>query len=122
MMSLDAIRSVNQEIAAEAAERDLVPYVPFNADEIDGWPPIPFPNLGYHEPDHWVKTDTTWFVDKSGRGYDWEPALTVEKFKNELRRYVTKHPGHGFAITEEGPFQVYISAFRPKKQRSKRAA
>jgi hypothetical protein len=52
-------------------------------------------------------------VDKTGRGYDWEPALTVEQFKQVLRDYVAENPGHGFAIVEEGEFQVVVSAFLP---------
>jgi hypothetical protein len=76
------------------------------------WPPIPFPNLGSLEPDGWERTDALWFVDKTGYGHDGEAALTVEQFKRELRHYVHENPGHGFAITEEGEFQVYVSAFR----------
>jgi len=113
MMSLQAIIALNQEIAVEAAQDGLVPYVPFNTDEIDYWPPIPFPNLGFFGPDNWEKTEQSWFVDKTGQGRSNEPALTVDQFKRELRSYVRENLGHGFAITEEGPFQVYISAFRP---------
>lgn len=112
MFSLETIHHLNDEIAVEAAEEGLVPYVPFDADEVDYWPPIPFPNVGYLEPDGWEKTDQTWFVDKTGHGHTWEPALTVEQFKRELRTYIGTNPGHGFAITEEGPFQVYVTAFR----------
>jgi hypothetical protein len=113
MMSLQAIHYVNQEIAARAAQDRLVPYVPFDADEIDCWPPIPFPNLGYFEPDDWQQTEAEWFVDKTGVGLDSEPALSVEQFKQVLREYVAEHPGHGFAIVEEGEFQVVVSAFLP---------
>jgi hypothetical protein len=112
-MSLAAIHHLNTQIAVEAAERDAVPYVPLNVEEVDLYPPFPFPNLGYLEPDGWEKTDTAWFVDKTGQGHEWEPALTVEQFKRQLREYVAKHPGHGFAITEEGEFQVYVATFKP---------
>ena len=113
MMSLEAIRHLNTNIAVEVAERELVPYVPADAEEVDYWPPIPFPDLGYLQPDGWERTDQTWLVDKTGHGHDWEPALTVEQFKRRVRAYVMENPGHGFAITEEGPFQVYVTAFRP---------
>ena len=112
MMSLDAIRHLNTQVAVEAAEREVVPYVPFDAEEVDYWPSIPFPNLGYLASDGWEKTDAVWFVDKTGHGHDGEVALTVEQFKREVRAYVAEHPGHGFAVTEEGEFQVYVSAFR----------
>jgi len=113
MMSLDVIRRVNEEIAAEAAQRGLVPFVPDSAQDVDHWPPFPLPNLGYLEPEGWLKTETSWFVDKTGGGRDYEPALTWSQFKRRMRQYISQHPGHGFAITEEGECQVYISAFMP---------
>ncbi|NQU24007.1 MAG: hypothetical protein HQ567_22215 [Candidatus Nealsonbacteria bacterium] len=114
MMSIETIVRVNQEIAAQAAQEELVPYVPFSVDEIDYWPPIPFPHLGSnHAPDGWEKTETRWFVDKTGHGSGSEPALTCEQFKRELRRYVAKNPSHGFGIVEEGEFQAVVSAFIP---------
>jgi hypothetical protein len=113
MMSLEAIRHLNNQIALEAAERESVPYVPFNPEEVDYWPPIPFPNMGTFLPDGWERTETTWFVDTTGHGYESEMALTVERFKRQLRRYIADNPDHGFAIIEEGPFQVYVGAFRP---------
>ena len=112
MMSLHAIVAINNEIAVQAAERTLVPYVPFNVDEVDRYPPIPFPNLGCLKPDGWKKTGQHWFVDKTGHGLPSEPALTCEQFKRQLRGYILRHPRHGFAITEEGEFQAVVSAFR----------
>lgn len=110
MMSLEAINALNEEAAALAAAEGLVPFVPFS-DDVDSWPPFPFPDLGCLEPEGWIKTETSWFVDGSGFGREDEPALTVEQFKDELREYISAHSGHGFAITEAGQFQVYISAF-----------
>lgn len=111
MMSLEVIIAVNEQIAAEAAAEGLFPFVPNGPDDVDRWPPFPIPNLGYHEPDGWEKTDN-WFVDKTGVGRSDEPALTVEQFKRQLRRYILENPGQGFAISEEGECQVVISAFR----------
>jgi hypothetical protein len=68
----------------------------------------------------WTRPALVWFVDKTGLGHEWEPALTVEQFKRQLREYVGEHPGHGFAITEEGEFQVYVSAFKPMASGRKR--
>lgn len=112
MMSLEAIHRLNDHIATEAAERELVPYVPFDADEVAYWPPIPFPNLGTFLPDDWERTDSQWLVDATGHGYDSEPGLTVKQFKRRLRAYILENPGHGFAIIEEKPFQVVVAAFR----------
>jgi hypothetical protein len=112
MMSLTAIVALNEEIAVKAAQEGRLPFVPVGPDDVDRWATFPFPNLGPYEPAGWEQTETSWFVDKTGVGYPSEPALTVAQFKNELRRYIAENPGHGFAITEEGPFQLYVSAFR----------
>lgn len=114
MMSLAAIVHLNTQIGAEAAEREMVPYVPFGPEEVDHYPPFPMPNLGYYEPDGWEKVEEEgWFVDKTGHGLESEPALTIGQFKRQLRYYVMENPGHGFAITEEGEMQLFVSAFRP---------
>ena len=115
MMSLNAINALNEQIAAQAAEESLVPFVPFNPEDVDRWPPFPIPNIGYLEPDGWIKTETTWFVDKTGWGRDYELALTVDQFKRALHDYINDNPGHGFAMVEEGEFQVVIAAFKPDK-------
>ena len=57
MMSLDVLRRVNEEIAAEAAQRGLVPFVPDSTQDVDHWPPFPLPNLGYLEPEGWEKAE-----------------------------------------------------------------
>ncbi len=120
MMSLEAIVYLNNQVAVQAEERELVPYTPESIDEIDSYPPFPFPNLGYFQPDGWEEDEEThWFVDKSGFGNDWEPAMTLEQFKKVLRKYHREHTEAGFAIVEEGQFQVYISAFLPLQEEVK---
>lgn len=112
MLSIGALIALNHELAAEAARQYQKPYVPFNQEELDRWPPFPFPNLGDFEPLGWERTGTSWFVDATGHGNGWESAMTVQEFKESLRRYIADHPGHGLAITEQGEFQVVVSAFR----------
>ena len=53
------------------------------------------------KPRGWHKTGTHWFVDKTGHGLDWEPALTWQQFRRQLAGYILRHPARGFAITEE---------------------
>jgi hypothetical protein len=77
--------------------------------------------LGGFIPGGWQKTGSEWFVDKTGWGTVGELALTVEQFKTVLRAYIPENPGHGFAITEEGPFQVYVRAFRPVRRKRRLA-
>src|SRR6266849_598224 len=95
----------NQEAARRAREAECEPFVPEWATWVDSWPPFPFSNLGGFIPEGWKRTGSEWFVDKTGWGTVDELALTVEQFKTVLRVYIPGNPGHGFAITEEGPFQ-----------------
>jgi hypothetical protein len=110
MMSLEVIAAVNNEIAREAARQGLSPYAPVSADEAVS--PWFCPNIGSLKPRGWQRTGQTWFVDKTGHGLDWEPALTWAQFRRRLTGYILRHPGHGFAITEEGEFQLTVAAFR----------
>jgi hypothetical protein len=45
------------------------------------------------------------FVDKSGWGASDEPALTRLQFVKRIKE------GHGYAITNEGQFQVYVGEY-----------
>jgi len=110
MMSLEVLRSVNNEIARKAAREGLVPYVSVSADE--AVTPFFCPNIGALKPRGWRKTGTTWFVDKTGYGLESELALTWRQFRSRLAGYLLRHPRHGFAVTEEGECQVVVSAFR----------
>lgn len=112
MMSLDVIVAVNEQIAARAARQKRKPFVPSRAEDVERWPPFPFPNIGYFQPPGWVQVES-WFIDKTGHGAEWEPALTHRQFRELLRDYVAANPSHGFAIVEEGEFQAAVGAFRP---------
>jgi hypothetical protein len=110
MMSVKVIVAVNNEIAREAARRGLVPYVPVGMDEVES--PFSFPNIGSLKPRGWEKTGASWFVDKTGHGLESELALTWRQFRRQLGGYILCHPGHGYAITEEGECQIVVSTFR----------
>jgi hypothetical protein len=114
-MSLSQIQQINEEIAAEAAAERREPWVPWPQD-IERWqeqvrhgiaPRIPFPNLGTYEPEGWELLEQ-FFVDSTG----WDlhdaggPAMSVAEFIDALE------PGYGYAIVEQGPFQVYIGKFQ----------
>jgi hypothetical protein len=114
MMSLEAIIALNNQIAEEAAKKHLVPFVPDGPDDVEKWPPFPFPNLG-RVPDGWEVAER-FFVDKTGWGRSSEPALTVDEFRMSVHDHIMDHPDHGYAIIEEGPFQVIVAAL----QRSRR--
>jgi hypothetical protein len=116
MMSPEAIRSLSREKAAEAAKRNLKPFV-VDAHDLADWlsavdggkcPKIPVPFLGYHVPDGWEMDEDTYFVDSTG----WDvndaggPAMSVGEFVRALE------PGVGYAVIEAGEFQVVVAKYR----------
>ncbi len=113
MLSLEMIDHLNQQAAKKARRQHKEPTIP-TPQEIDSYPPFPFPQLGPYVPPGWERVDgQEWFVDSSGFGRDDEPALSVRQFKDVLRQYAADNPDHGFAIVEAGQFQLYVAAFRP---------
>jgi hypothetical protein len=126
MFSLETINYLNQQAAKKARKHRRKPYVPDGPEAVESWPPFPFPLLGDYDPPGWERTENCWFTDKSGWGRDEEPALTWRQLKDQLQDYIAENPGHGFAITEEGQFQLYITAFcripTRNRKRSKRRA
>lgn len=116
MMSLATIRAMSADIAQEAAIEDRRPFAP-TKDDFVLWRAerrgVKIPNFGDYVPEGWERRDeeTWWFVDKSGFGAEDEPCLTFNQFLDALEAYHEDHPGHGFAIVEEGQFQLYVAPF-----------
>ena len=113
MFDSSTIRSMQREAAAKAAKDHKQPYIVWPEDLAD-WkerldagtlPRLPFPFIGEYLPKGWKKTENEYFVDSSGMGADYEPALTIPKFVGKLR------VNYGYALTEVGQFQVYIQEY-----------
>ena len=63
------------------------------------------------------------FVDSSGFGADYEPALTVSAFEKRIQELLETHGTLTAKITGQGQFQVYVGLFRKTgKSISKRIA
>jgi hypothetical protein len=103
MMYVSTIIAINEDIAKEAEIEEIEPYEWQEGDGIDELRRIP--SIGYYEPPGWEQV-LVHFVDSSGFGQESEPALTIDQL---LVRMI---PGYGYAITEEGQFQVYITQFQ----------
>jgi len=102
MYSLETIKQMTDERCKQAQERKLKPLIAsrkLNLDDIRS-----MPNFGDYRPDGW-KLVRELFVDSSGLGQEGEAALTIAQFLSEIKMF------HGYAITEEGQFQVRISEF-----------
>jgi len=111
MFSTAAIKQNNRRQAEKAAQRGEEPYVPYDASEIRQMPPFPFPNIGDHRPDGWELEDTL-FCDSSGFGSSGEPALTTEQLIEKLLNRHAEPGVFGYAIIEEGQFQLHLGVFR----------
>lgn len=113
MHSLATIIAMNNRTAEKAIRQGKLPWIVHNSEALDKMPPFPFPSIGNYEPEGWTPLDI-WFVDKTGMGRAGESAYTVDAFKRILKEYLVEHEGEdiGFAIIEEGEFQVHVQAFR----------
>lgn len=98
MYSINEIIAMNDETSVEADKKKLQPYVAKNNGD-EGV--FKCPNFGYYRPQGW-KEIGTYFVDNSGFGSEGGLALTPKQFLASVKE------GFGYAITEEGQFQVHI--------------
>lgn len=123
-MSMEAIRAESDRAARVAARTGKRPYVIFDAAEVDRLQAagrMPFPFLGSYRPKGWTLCEEL-FCDASGMGSESEPALTVRALCAKLREYVAKDATYGFAVTEAGPFQVYVGVFRKVERRGRKVS
>ena len=107
MMSSATISQLNYEAAERASAENRRPFQVWEGDT-DKMPPFPFPEFGDFRPDGWTLVQIH-FVDSSGMGREWEPALTLRRFLAILK--APQRSGHGYAILSAGQFQVYIGEF-----------
>lgn len=111
MMSTESIIALAREQAVRAFVEEREPYVP-EVGEPDRWSTFPIPNLGSYQPAGW-RLEEHVLVDKTGWGIESEPALTVRGFKQWVAAKQAQYPGAGFALIEEGQFQVVVGIFVP---------
>ena len=109
MMSLEAIQSLSRDAATRAAEDQRAPFM-VHPDDLKAMPPFPFPSVGDYVAPGWERTANSFFVDSSGFGQSGEPALTAREFLAQIK------PGYGYAIIEEGQFQVKVAEYKKEKE------
>lgn len=102
-MSLTQIRAESARQARKAARLQKRPYM-FEEEDRETFPPFPFPNIGNYRPKGWTLIND-FMVDKTGFGASDEPALTTDQLLRRLKA------GHGYAIIEEGQFQLVLGEF-----------
>lgn len=107
MYSPGTIQALNRDAATKARIARKEPVV-LDAYETPGTIGAKggIPHLGDHVPAGWRRTEREeFFVDTSGLGREYEPALTIEQFIREIT------PGKGYAVVSAGQFQAYIAEF-----------
>lgn len=110
MMDLETIRKLSRQAGRTARAHGKKPWFPPGPTvDIDDIRHIP--NLGTYRPAGYRKTQEL-FVDKTGWGGEDEPAMTVSSFLKFVNDNLPN--AYGYAITEEGPFQIYIGVFEKK--------
>ena len=131
MFSGHTIRQLQNDAAQRAAEQGKEPLVIWDQASIEN-DIRHIPNLGSHEPDGWELLDLTdgWndelrlskcrydslFVDKAGFGDAGEAALTFDELVPTVGYLIQiaddKRIKLGFAIVEEGQFQLHVGVFK----------
>lgn len=135
MMDLETIHEFQAEAAAQAARNKLEPYLA-EADDVGRIDRLRhIPSIGGYLPDGWERVDPSeigphrtrpfagtigktsetdrevskYWVDSSGMGGPDEMAMPAQEFADLVK------PGYGYAIVEEGQFQIGIGVFRRVK-------
>lgn len=108
------LERINNEATRRALEKKQEPYVLFDKEDIDKFPPFPFTHLGDYTPPGWelLEDQEPLFCDTTGFGKSSEPALTTAELKRELRKLYDQNPNYGYAVIEIGQFQLYLGVFR----------
>lgn len=114
MYSSNTIVNLNADAALAAAAKNLVPFIPWDAREIEtlGINLLrQIPNIGSLDvSDAWEEIDTV-LVDSSGLGSEGESALTVRGCLDFIKNHVEECSHRGFAIVSTGQFQIVLGVF-----------
>lgn len=110
MMDLATLRRMNDAAVAKAKRLRQTPYVIRSTRALNNMPPFPFPNIGSFVPEGWrEEEDLRLFVSKTS--VDSGPALSTSQLCKRLHELRAQNPKYGYAIVDEGQFQLYIGVF-----------
>jgi len=112
MWAPEIIRAMNGEYGDKAREDDIQPYILNDVDEIDTWPPFPFPSMGDECDEVELEVLDSLFCDSSGFGRTTERALTIEQLQERIRELFNEHGPLAIAIGEQGQFQLYVEVWK----------
>lgn len=120
MMSLEYIREISRQATAKARRQHKEPFT-VEAEDLQDWKDlmaagasvdtalankVSIPFLGDYVPKGWRRTEReVMFVDMSGMGAEYEPAMTLKQF------VLAMEAGKAYAMIEHGQFQCYIAEY-----------
>jgi hypothetical protein len=112
MMGLSMINHLCKEAERKAKRAKLRPLVLAETVDVDhlGEAGYRIPNFGDYRPKGW-KLLEHWQCDSSGLGQPHEPALTQLQLVTRMKRLITEGKLYGYAIIEEGQFQLQLGVF-----------
>ena len=112
MMGLSMISHLCKEAEKKAKKNKVVPLVLAEPEDVDnlGSHGYTIPNLGDHRPKGWKLVDH-WLCDGTGLGGPNEPALTQRQLKERMKQKLAEGKEYGYAVIEQGPFQVTLGVF-----------
>ncbi len=118
MMTATQIVALSNQVARRAAKLKRQPYVFFNAEEITQDPPNfrTIPNIGSYRPRGW-KLVNHWLVDKEGCSDTGGPAWGIRELRRQMLLDFADPHTYGYAIIEEGVFQVVVGKFKQNGKR-----
>jgi len=124
MWSLESLRRINQQAANKAHRLKKKPRS-FTVEQLrhaiaNRGEGVAVPSLGSFTPDGWVDTleaKRAWrMVDKSWQEKRDGPAMTIREMLEWMLDLTRQNPKHAFAVVDEGPFQLHVSAFLPEEK------
>ncbi len=113
MMSVETIAQLERGAAFAAWQAEVEPYNPASPEECLTWKygrQAGITNVGSYRPEGWRLVDVV-FVDSSGMGRESEAAMTIANFADWASAKVNADETAGFAIIQEGQFQLYVGYF-----------
>ena len=110
MWSLTTLDRINRKAAQKSEGKE--PYVMDSTDEIDSWPPFPFPQLGYDAcSEVELKEVDSLFCDMTGRDHRGF-ALHYTEVRTRLRDLFDEHGPLAIAIGQVGPYQLNVKVWK----------
>lgn len=116
MMGARTISKLARHQALRAARAKTTTLI-IEAEDLEGGRLLMYlrhlPNVGTYRPKGWKLVEHC-LVDKTGKGAEYEPALTARGLLEWVRE---RGPGFGYAIIEEGVFQMVVGRFEPIRRK-----